>query len=743
MRSIVLKIGSILFLLALNSLMLFGQSESPYNIRNFSKQTYDAENQNWSITRDQNGFVYVANNIGLLVFDGVEWMFYPAPNGTVIRSVAVDEQNRVFTSGYREIGYWESDQSGKLTYTSLNHIAEPLFSKNEEFWNTVIVGGKVYFRSFASIFIYDYNGFSVARPGGLISSISNIGGELCLHIYQRGLFLLENDTISEYLSDPEINNSRVHFSILLGDSGLLIGTESNGLFIYKDKRLLPFLEDWKPYFSENKINRGLIAKNGSIVIGTLRDGISIFNRNGILEYHIDKTNGLQNNTVLGIESDRENNIWLSLDQGVDFITFLVDPSYTYYPYERLGAAIYAASLYNGKLYICTNQGVFYRDWKDNKRDFRIIPGTEGQVWNSGEYEGQLIISHNEGSFLIKDTTAEKISNVSGGLSIVRHPSKTNMLVQSTYNQIVFYDNSDNKWRISYNLPGFNDLIRYIEFDHVDNLWASHMHQGVFQIQLNDSQDSVLTSNYFGESVFGKDYDIQVFKIENRIIFTTGKQIFTYNDLNDSIIEYDHLNQKLGDYASSHRIIAGPDHHYWFISKTGIALFRIFKSGVVKIKGYPINLFKDHLIIGYENILPLSAMEGLLCLDNGYAILRADKSDLSQLIADKKLSLNKIELRGRSGKSETLAIDNKEIRIPHKKNSLTLSFAFPLFSNESIEFQYYIEGLDASWSEPFEKPVFDFTRIPFGDYIIRVRAFNEWNITSEVEAISLTVSPLFT
>ena len=97
------------------------QERASFSVRNFSKQEYNAESQNWSVTEDKNGFIYLANNVGLLEFDGIEWTFHPSPNGTILRSVAVDEQGRIFTSGYREIGFWERDQFGNLNYTSLNH----------------------------------------------------------------------------------------------------------------------------------------------------------------------------------------------------------------------------------------------------------------------------------------------------------------------------------------------------------------------------------------------------------------------------------------------------------------------------------------------------------------------------------------------------------------------------------------------------------------------------------------------
>lgn len=727
------------FYLFLSPVCVFGQSQLPYVVRNFEKQEYKAENQNWSVTQDTRGFVYVANNAGLLEFDGVDWSFYPSPHGAVIRSVAVDDQNRIYTSGYREIGYWKREDQGPLVYHSLNQKAEALFSQNEEFWSTVIVGDRVYFHSFSSVFIYDGDQFRVIRTNALINSIGAIDGKICLNIAGQGLYFAEDTLLVPFLVQDELRNDLIHFFTSLEDSSILIGTASSGLFRYSNHTLSPFMEEWRPYFSENKINRGLICKNGNIVIGTLLDGINIFDQQGRRLQHINKLKGLQNNTVLGIHGDGKNNLWLSLDRGIDFISFSQDSSYTLFEYDEIGA-VYSAVLYQGDLYLGTNQGLFYRSWEDQEAHFSYIAGTQGQVWSCDVFNDQLIVGHNLGTFRIADHKAERISPISGGFSLTRDPLKNERLVQSTYSNIVFYERSGQFWQYQYQLPDFQDLIRYIELDYFDNLWASHMHQGIYRLKLNDAHDAVAETRYYGEAAFGKNFDIQVFNIENRIVFTTGRQLFTYNDLQDSIIPYSRLNNTLGIYAEAHRVIPGEDHHYWFIGKSGIGLFRITDAGVSKLKEYPIGLFRDHLIAGYEYILPLSAKEGLLCLDNGYALLRADEPDLSFGIEEKQLILKSIEIKDRSGLVQNLSLEQNSIRIPYKRNSLILSYAFPIFSQGALSFQSYVEGLDVTWTDPIDKPVFAFARIPAGEYTVRVRAFNEWNKGSVENRITLIVSP---
>ncbi|MFH0757887.1 MAG: regulator [Bacteroidota bacterium] len=716
-----------------------GQVHKPCIVRNFEKQSYGGESQNWSVTKDSAGYIFAANNTGLLEFDGVEWRFYPSPGGTIIRSVAIGGRGRIYTSGYRELGFWERNHTGDLVYTSLNPKAEKLFSKNEEFWNTVIIGDRVYFHSFSSVFVYHEGEFSVFRPDALIQSVSRIGDSLCMHLSGRGLYMLHDTVPRAFLTDPVVQKNIVQFCAAMPGDGMLIGTVSDGLYMYRDNRLEPYLPEWRDYFSKNKLNRGAVSGNGNIVTGSLMDGVVVFDSVGTLLVRINKSAGLQNNTVLGIHCDQDNDIWVSLDQGIDYISFGVDPSYDRYEVPEAGA-IYAAAIFRDEIYLSTNQGVFYRGLEKEDDPFRIVPGTQGQAWSCDVIEGQLLVSHNEGTFRIENHRAERLSQVAGGLSITRNPLRRDMVIQSTYSNIVMYGNSTGRWRYAHQLEGFNDLIRYVEMDHLNNLWASHMHRGIYRLKLDSRQDTILEWQYLGDSVFGQDFDIQVFKIENRIVFTTGRMFYTYNDLEDRIIPYGALNRGLADFASAHRVVPGLDHHYWMISKSGIGLFRIDGQEITRVRVYPIGLFNQRLIDGYENILPLSATGGLLCLNNGYVILHADRPDLSGAFARMQVSLKGIEARGRSGQSEKLSLEGKSVRVPFNRNSLTVRLAFPFYNSRTVGFESFIGGLDQEWSRPMEIPEFNFTRVPYGTYTIRFRAVNEWNLRSREEQLTLVVDP---
>ena len=124
-----------------------GQNLSP-PIQNYTSYEYNAASKNWGLAIDNNGELYVANNIGLLHFNGETWTLNKLPNKTIIRSVAF-ANDKIFTGSYEEFGYWEMNNFGFLEYTSLTHLIKDHEFTNEEFWQLIQLEDSIIFRSFS------------------------------------------------------------------------------------------------------------------------------------------------------------------------------------------------------------------------------------------------------------------------------------------------------------------------------------------------------------------------------------------------------------------------------------------------------------------------------------------------------------------------------------------------------------------------------------------------------------------
>jgi len=727
----------------LHPVLTFAESDSisfSENVKSFNKITYNAARQNWCVSSSPNGFTYFANHQGLLEFDGTTWNMYRLPNETILRAVKVQNDSVIYTSGYMELGYWKPDKFGKLHYFSLTEKAKKHLFKNIEFWNIAVTDSFVYFQSFNRILAYHDDSVSVINLSPFISVMNKVNNKVLVAQRESGIYEITGKSIKPFLNGDFFKNKLVQFLIPIKNDQLLIGTASHGIFIWNGIEILPWNSEWTDYFVKNELNRGYYSKNGNVIVGTIIDGIVVFDENGNLVMKTNAQSGLQNNTVLGIEADEWQNIWLALDDGIAFIPQDRNKGFSIENIPGVGA-IYAMSVFNDNLYLGTNQGLFVKPLKDGIKNFTLVPKTQGQIWDIKVINGKLWVCHNRGTFVVEDTNAQQISGLSGAFTIKQDPKNPDLLIQGTYNDLLVYKKSDNSFKFNNRIADFSDLIRYIEIDHLGNLWASHLHRGIYKITTDDNRESVTGIKYYGEEIFKKNLSANVFIIENRIVFTTGDQIFTYDDLKDSIIIHPFLNNELGEYASSHRIVEAPNHHYWFISKKSIALFSILQDSVKLIKEFPVSLFKNSpLVDGFENIFPTGEKSALLCLQNGIATLDASDTEEGNSIANYKPVLRQLQLFSTRDKTIQLPLNYSQFKIKNNYQNIYFHFSFPHFNDLPISYMYFLEGLNNEWSVPSGESGFMFERLPAGNYTLRVKAVDSWGNESQIFNCMFEVLP---
>ena len=75
-----------LYFFVLVNPLVMGQRLVP-PIENYRIFEYKAASKNWDLAVSPEGELFVANNKGLLHFNGEHWAFYQLPNKTTIRSV--------------------------------------------------------------------------------------------------------------------------------------------------------------------------------------------------------------------------------------------------------------------------------------------------------------------------------------------------------------------------------------------------------------------------------------------------------------------------------------------------------------------------------------------------------------------------------------------------------------------------------------------------------------------------------
>lgn len=310
-------------LIVISIALLYHKLHAQYTpfFQNYALTEYNGGNQNWGMSVAENGKLYVANDKGLVEFDGLKWRFFQLPNKTIIRSVLA-HKDRIYTGSYEEFGYWEKNQKGVLNYTSLSNFhgqEEPL---DEEFWQILHHNGSFLFRSFSNLYIYKAGEKIIKiKPESTILSCNIVNNKVYVSTLKDGIHILQNETLIPVINIDSTSNVKV-ISITEYDSKLLITTSLKGCYLYDGETLEP----WQPQINEvikaHQLNSFVELNNGNMVFGTIKNGVYITNSLGKILFHINKENGLLNNTVLSQKLGKNNKLWIGLDNGIALVNLI-------------------------------------------------------------------------------------------------------------------------------------------------------------------------------------------------------------------------------------------------------------------------------------------------------------------------------------------------------------------------------------------------------------------------------------
>ena len=472
----------IVYILLLNGILSFSQELPP--IIKYNPVTYNAGNQNWMVSQDKNHILYFANNEGLLEYNGTVWTLYKSTNETIIRSVkAIDDL--IYTGSYMEFGYWKRMTNGRLTYTSLSDKIKNIIIDDEQFWNILNFDKWVVFQSLNRIYIYDLESkkFKIISPKNSITKIFKTDSAIYFQVFNEGLFEIENGK-SQLVSDDLILKNNKIVNVFQDENGLTIHTQASGFYRLNKNSVSNFTTSADSELNHTSIYSSYQLSNGNFAVGTISDGIFIISSSGKIEYHISQTNGLSNNTVLSLFEDFDKNLWIGLDNGINCIN-LRSPVKSFSDDTGKLGTVYASILFNGKLYVGTNQGLFCKE--NNSQDsFQFVFGTKGQVWSLFVNQGTLFCGHDSGTFVIENNIAKCIFNQSGTWKFQTIPNK-NLLLQGNYYGISVLENNNGQWVFRNKIAGFGYSSKYFELSSSNHeIYVSHEYKGIFKFTIDNN-----------------------------------------------------------------------------------------------------------------------------------------------------------------------------------------------------------------------------------------------------------------
>lgn len=725
----------LLFFLTLPAMMCGQGTLALPDIINYSKQNYKAGLQNWDITQSKTGLIYVANNEGVLCYDGVNWSLNSLPNKTNVRSIGLGPDSRLYVGGQDEIGYLMRGGNGKLEYVSLVKLIPEKHRSFGDIWDIAILGQDVFFRSASLIFRYNNQSVSVFNASLEWSYMGLCNGKLFAHDFRNGIYQFENDQWKPlFAANPIIQFDPVTGILPFRGDTCLVTTLKSGLFKLTSDKLIPFNTPELKKIAGYRIYHSARLGENSLALATNQNGLFIVNLNGELMQSYSRLEGLQNNNILCVFPDREGNIWLGLDNGIDMVSYS-NPVKRVAPYGQDGAG-YAALIFDKKLYIGTSGGLFSTplvpepDLSFSKCYFSEVTNTTGQTWGLAEVNGHLLLGHHEGPFEIRNNTAIPLLPMQGFWNFIplSAVSPSPMMVSGHYKGLQFFEYKNGNFSPVRGLAGFTESSRFITLDNDDNIWVSHPYHGIYKIDPGDNQYRV--ELYKEDKGLPSSLNNHVYRIRNQVVIATEKGVYEYDPRSNRFHPSQYYRKYLGD-QSIRYLKEDKEGNIWFIHEKSLGVLNL-GPGDTSILIIP--ELNNKLNSGFEFIYPVDSQNIFVGAEKGFFHINYKKYRQNKLPFGVRFSEVQIfgkrdsilfggyfnDVNQTQEQGESLVPD-----IPSKWHNIRFAFASALFSQQSnIEYSFILNGFDNEWSPWSTRTEKEYTRLPPGKYRFEVKARNK-------------------
>lgn len=696
---------------------------------NYTTHNYSAGNQNWAIAQGKNRVIYVGNDYGLLSFEGVNWKLNPLPNNLSVKSIFIDHSSakeRIYVGSFEEFGFFQKNEKNELLYHSLKHLIKDFTLYNDEVWTINKLGNYIFFQTFSSYFIYNEqdNTIKAKKPFPAPLYFFTARDKLYAQFINEHFYVFDGTQFQLLLTRDKFNNDQV-VSVLPFSNELYLITAKSGIYSFNliSKELSRRVTTIDNELQSETVNRVTALSDSVFVLGTLKHGLYALKTDGSLLWQLNRDNGLYNNTVLGLFTDEDKNLWAALDNGVSHVQ--TNSPLSFFEPQNIHVGLVEDILVKGnQFYVATNQGIYTYSGKEKK--IYQLPDFNVQSWFIRSFDNQIITGNNAGtSFIVNDRKRELPEESTGGTDIkAMRIHNRDFLLESTYTALhVYFRNTNGQWTYSHKIDNFFDLINQVEHDHTGNIWASHMYKGVYKLRLDEQLQHVVSKEFYTalDSTAVATKPIRTMKLKGRIIFTNGNAFYTYDDIAQKIILFDQLNQELPHLADTRNIVSINDTAFWFLRpeeytlvKFGAGKYQISDKVPFGILNNPPNTGRGNMYVDKNNV-------SYFCLNGG--IGKYNPNDNLQTNSP-DLEISKIWSYNRKIDAPDNLPVNKRNVVNFSENNLTFEFLYPDYSKRKFTVECFLENYDTRWISTASDLTITYPNLPANSYILHSRVLND-------------------
>lgn len=716
-----------------------------YSGREWSWRDHDGGYQNWDVTQAPNGILFVANQDGLLEFDGEDWRIHPMPLGgqTTVRSVAIDQRGQVYAGGIGDFGRLVADSSGMFHFHSLRDQLPVDEQVVGDVWTTRSVNEGVVFQTNHRLFVWDGNTMEILRTSTRFRTSYVIDGVLLVNEQGKGLQELDRGRLKLVEGGGFLADKKVDGVLSREDGNILAVVRGEGLVRVTEEGTAPvggaasaYLKTYRPYGAV-EVPQVYGRRGRMYAVATFGGGIAIVDDLGRLVRVYREDVGLsQEDTVVGLEVDHQGGLWVAHLNGVLRIDLLSRSSWfddrsglpgIVEDVQRSGDALYAATSVG--LYRLT-PGRLGRpgDGRPLYARFEPVDGTETneQVFDLSPTPNGVLAAANTGVYAVEGGTARRASSTPYALSLLAPSERPDWRLVGRRDGIGILVYHKGQWRDEGRVPRVEGDSRYMVEGADGTVWVSQTGGSLYLISgIRSRRLQVREFDTTGDS---SPTAGPLVRVGDDILMTSREGIFRL-ELNEN-----------GELRTVRVEGLGLSGVYALYEVGGE--FWVFQNGVLRSlrnageDGRPFEIRNVQVLDVTEDedgVVWIGMTDGLLRYDPRIRELEGDYSAFIRRVANRQRETLYGGVEGWQG--EPLVVpygDNSELRF----EAAAATFGRP----EATEYQFRLDGWDSDWGAWGPERVASFTNLWEGEYTLRVRARNVHGQLSEEATFDLIVLP---
>lgn len=712
---------------------------SYYTVSNYPRKIHGAGSQTWAIEQDTVGRMYFGNRNGLLIYNSRDWQLIGLPNGSTARSLLLDsESGRLYVGASEEFGFYSSDPSTHaLSYHSLVELVPQSVKTLKEVWQIHKIGNTLWFQADHVIFRYDGKSVTIINTPGRITASAIIDSKLYVAVAAHGLAELRDTDLVPVPGNDALADKRI-CAILPYSNSIMVVTDYDGLWNVDGRNTGRLTTDIDEFLCGNQVFCAAVS-NGKYAFGTVRNGVVIKGFSSNETTYANISTGLQNNTVLSLFFDRDENLWLGLDDGIDMVMANSPVSNLLGSATAYGAG-YMSKLQEGMLYLGTNQGLFVTSYPlPPAPQMPQLPEVlKGQVWDIYCHEDKVFVCSDAGISYGRGSSFRHIPGVPGAWAMLPLKEWPDYALVSTYEGFYVLRKSEGEWINAGPVAGYSDIGGHFCEDRRGNIWIANWLKGVYRLTINPEKRTVTDSRFYN-SAHGlpTDHNIGVAKISGRLVFSSEGGF--YDLVGDSMQPNTAMSELLQVHEPA-RLHQAPNNDIWCVAGHRISVASRTASGATIIDSITYSPLADKLIPGFDHFNFISDDHVIVASLEGF--YDVNLRHRSVVRGAPSLIFTRVYANGDSviARSQFEGV-MPPIRLDHDLNSLRFEFVMPEYrADNAIVYSYYLENYDSDWSGFSSATSKEYTQLHEGDYRLRVRARNNYTHRTEERTLEFSILP---